>query len=51
MDNGIFPEIIKTGKIMPIFKIGNKENLENYRAQACIDVTNFRQNIQKIIQT
>ena len=31
LEFGIFPQIFKTGKVIPIFKSGDKQVLQNYR--------------------
>ncbi|KAK3909850.1 Putative 115 kDa protein in type-1 retrotransposable element R1DM [Frankliniella fusca] len=37
-NDGIFPEVLKISKILPLFKKGNKEELGNYRPVANISV-------------
>ena len=47
MQNGTFPEIFKTGKVIPIHKKGNKENIENYRPVSILPI--FGKIFEKII--
>ena len=44
---GNFPEMLKTGKITPIFKKGNKELIENYRPVSTLPI--FGKIFEKII--
>ena len=44
---GHFPEMLKTGKITPIFKKGNKELIENYRPVSTLPI--FGKILEKII--
>ena len=47
MATGYFPEKLKTGKITPIFKKGNKEHMENYRPVSTLPV--FGKIFEKVI--
>ena len=49
MASGIFPENLKTGKITPIYKKGNKELMENYRPVSTLPV--FGKIFEKVIYT
>ena len=46
---GYFPNILKIGKITPIYKKGNKELIENYRPVSTLPI--FGKNFEKIIWT
>lgn len=45
--SGIFPQILKTSKITPIYKKGNKELIENYRPVSTLPI--FGKIFEKII--
>ena len=45
--DGIFPDILKTGKITPIFKKGNPQLLDNYRPVSIIPI--FAKKFEKVI--
>ena len=47
MTEGIFPDILKVGKISPIFKNGNREFIENYRPVSTLPI--FGKIFEKII--
>ena len=47
MDQGIFPEELKMGRVTPVYKKGNKEEFENYRPISILPA--FCKNIEKII--
>ena len=47
MTEGIFPDILKLGKITPIFKKGNRELIENYRPVSTLPI--FGKIFEKII--
>ena len=47
MKEGIFPEVLKLGKIMPIFKKGNPEDIGNYRPVSTLPI--FGKLFEKII--
>ena len=47
MKNGIFPDILKVGKITPIFKKGNPEDIGNYRPVSTLPI--FGKIFEKII--
>ena len=47
MSNGIFPDILKTGRITPVFKKGNPEEIENYRPISTLSI--FGKIFEKII--
>ena len=47
MPKGIFPDILKTGKITPIYKKGNPEELENYRPVSTLPI--FGKIYEKVI--
>ncbi len=47
MNNGIFPDKLKTGKITPIYKKENEELLENYRPVSTLPI--FGKIFEKII--
>ena len=49
MQEGIFPESLKQGKISPIFKKGNSELLENYRPISTLPI--FGKIFEKVIYT
>ena len=38
LSSGVFPKILKTAKVVPIFKSGNKSNCENYRPISLLSV-------------
>ena len=45
--SGIFPDVLKTSKITPIYKKGNKELIENYRPVSTLPI--FGKIFEKII--
>ena len=47
MSDGVFPEVLKTGKITPIYKTGNPEDIQNYRPISTLPV--FGKIFEKII--
>ena len=47
MENGYFPVILKTGKITPIFKKGDPQQLDNYRPVSVIPI--FSKIFEKVI--
>ena len=47
MKNGVFPDILKVGKITPIFKKGNPEDIGNYRPVSTLPI--FGKIFEKII--
>ena len=47
MDGGVFPSILKTGKITPIFKKGDPQFLDNYRPISMLPV--FGKIFEKLI--
>ena len=47
MRDGVFPDILKTGKITPVYKKGNRENIENYRPISTLPI--FGKIFEKII--
>lgn len=47
MVQGIFPQILKVGRITPVYKKGNKEMIENYRPVSTLPV--FGKIFEKII--
>ena len=47
MPRGIFPDVLKTGKITPIFKKGNPQELENYRPVSTLPI--FGKIYEKVI--
>ena len=47
MNQGIFPDELKIGKVTPVFKKGDKQNFENYRPISIIPV--FGKIFEKII--
>ena len=47
MSSGNFPDILKIGKITPIFKKGDRENIENYRPISTLPI--FGKIFEKII--
>ena len=47
MVTGAFPKILKTGRITPIYKKGNKELIENYRPVSTLPI--FGKIFEKII--
>ena len=49
MVRGIFPDVLKVGKISPIFKKGNPEHLGNYRPVSTLPI--FGKIFEKIIYT
>ena len=49
MMEGIFPEVLKVGKITPIFKKGSQEDLGNYRPVSTLPV--FGKIFEKVIYT
>ena len=49
MQEGIFPDNVKQGKISPIFKKGNSELLENYRPISTLPI--FGKIFEKVIYT
>jgi hypothetical protein len=49
IDVGIFPNSLKTAKVIPIFKKGDKLNLNNYRPIALLPV--LSKNFEKIINS
>ena len=44
---GSFPDILKVGKITPVYKKGNRENIENYRPISTLPI--FGKIFEKII--
>ena len=39
LEEAVFPEIFKIGKVIPVFKEGDEENVENYRPiSQCLNV-------------
>ena len=49
MKYGIFPDVLKIGKITPIFKKGNPEDIGNYRPVSTLPI--FGKIFEKIIYT
>ena len=49
MKDGIFPDVLKVGKITPIFKKGNPEDIGNYRPVSTLPI--FGKLFEKIIYT
>ena len=49
MNDGIFPETLKTGKITPIYKKGDAENIVNYRPVSTLPI--FGKIFEKIIHS
>ena len=49
MANGIFPDVLKVGKVTPIFKKGNAEELGNYRPVSTLPI--FGKIFEKVIYT
>ena len=49
MEIGMFPEVLKVGKITPIFKKGNPEDLGNYRPVSTLPL--FGKIFEKVIYT
>ena len=47
MAEGIFPDVLKTGKITPVYKKGNPEEIENYRPISTLSV--FGKIFEKLI--
>lgn len=47
MSNGTFPDVLKTGRITPVFKKGNPEEIENYRPISTLSI--FGKIFEKII--
>ena len=47
LSTGVFPEVLKVGKITPIFKKGNPENIQNYRPISTLPI--FGKIFEKII--
>ena len=47
MNQGIFPEELKLGKVTPVFKKGDKQNFENYRPISILPV--FGKIFEKVI--
>ena len=47
MINGVFPDVLKVGKITPIYKKGNSELLENYRPVSTLPI--FGKIFEKVI--
>lgn len=47
MEEGKFPEIFKTSKVVPIFKAGDSKNLNNYRGVSLINI--FGKIFEKIV--
>ena len=38
LEEAVFPEKIKTAEVIPVFKKGDKENVENYRPISILPV-------------
>lgn len=49
MGAGIFPDVLKLGKVTPVFKKGNSELLENYRPISTLPI--FGKIFEKVIYT
>ena len=49
MESGVFPDVLKVGKITPIFKKGNPEELGNYRPVSTLPI--FGKIFEKVIYT
>ena len=47
MNEGVFPDVLKVGKITPIYKKGNAESLENYRPVSILPI--FGKIFEKVI--
>ena len=47
MSKGLFPDVLKTGKITPVYKKGNPEEIENYRPISTLSV--FGKIFEKLI--
>ena len=49
MSDGIFPDVLKTGRITPVYKKGNAEEIENYRPISTLSI--FGKIFEKLIYT
>ena len=47
MAEGVFPDVLKTGRVTPIFKKGNPEDIGNYRPVSTLPI--FGKILEKII--